>query len=245
MNELFNYIDFETISTCNRTCPTCLRNSYPDREKAHSWFERNYLPIDLILKALDQCKKLGFHGGVCLSHYNEPLMDERIVEIAKKVRAYDFHPLFMMTNGDFLTEELASGLDGVLDRITVTLYMEEPMKSKRAAMLKSYFHITSADAIIQSDHIATHFSPKFDVKALADAHRDNPCLEPYMRVIINHQGKYLLCCDDFVGHFGLGSFPKISIKAHWFGKRRQEIMKTLENRGGRRLYSYCSACPRT
>ena len=133
MSELFKYLDFETIGDCNRKCVTCIRNSHPNKEETQSWFSGKKLWLPDIRIALDQCKDLGFTGGVCLSHYNEPLMDDRIADIARLVRSYNrFHPIFLNTNGDFLTESLADSLDGLLDHIIVSLYMDEPEKSKRA-----------------------------------------------------------------------------------------------------------------
>ncbi|MHA2219745.1 MAG: radical SAM/SPASM domain-containing protein [Candidatus Hodarchaeales archaeon] len=245
MSELFQYIDFETISTCNRTCPTCIRNSHWNKNEIASWFEYNILSIDVIKEALDQCVEIGFTGGVCLSHYNEPLMDDRIVEIAKLVKSYNqFHPVFLNTNGDYLSKELAGALDGVLDRILVSLYMNEPMKSQRAKLLKSFFNKTDAQMITMSDHIATHFSPKFDVEALAKKHINHPCGEPRIRVIINHRRQFLLCCDDVIGNFDLGTFPETSIEEFWFGEKHMKIMNDLRHVGGRKKYSYCSTCPR-
>ncbi|MHA2029073.1 MAG: radical SAM/SPASM domain-containing protein [Candidatus Kariarchaeaceae archaeon] len=246
MSELFQYIDFETVSSCNRFCPTCIRNSHPDRIKLKSWFEPNYLSIDIIKEALDQCVEIGFTGGVCLSHYNEPLMDDRIAEIARLVKSYNqFHPIFLNTNGDFLEENLARSLDGVLDRILVSLYMSEPLKSQRAELLKSFFNKTDAQMITMSDHIATHFSPKFDVEALAKKHINHPCGEPRIRVIINHRRQFLLCCDDVIGNFDLGTFPETSIEEYWFGNKHMKIMNDLRYVGGRNNYSYCASCPRT
>src|SRR4030067_108488 len=92
---LFKYVDLETCSSCNRVCPTCLRNSHPNREALQSWFEPEFLPVRIIKDALNQCMELGFLGSICLSHYNE--------------------------------------------------------------------------------HIATHFSPKFDVKCMAEKYREHPC----------------------------------------------------------------------
>ena len=68
-------LDIETIGNCNRRCPTCIRNSHPDREKLESWFENNLLPETVIYSAVDDVMKMGFDGHICLSHYNEPLMD--------------------------------------------------------------------------------------------------------------------------------------------------------------------------
>lgn len=241
---LFQFIDFETISTCNRRCPTCLRNSIPDYRATASWFEPHYLDEAVIFDALDQAVAMGFTGGVCLSHYNEPLMDERLPEIARRVREYGkFSRVFLNSNGDFMTEVLAAKLDGVLNRIIITLYMAEPMKSERAAWLTTLFHGTELHLITQSEHIPTHFSPKFDVKALATAHAGKRCLEPAIRVIINHRRQYLLCCDDMIGFFNLGTFPEIALADHWNGVHAA-IQGRLAEAGGRAWHPHCLSCPR-
>lgn len=246
MSELFRFLDLETKSTCNRYCSTCLRNSHPNREELRTWFMPYLLPMDVIKEALDQCVELGFTGGVCLSHYNEPLMDERIPEIGELAKSYNqFSPVFMNSNGDFLTEELARDLDGNFDKIIFSLYMDEPLKSERAEWIKSLFHKTHPEIITMSDHIATHFSPKFDIDALIMRNINHPCREPAIRVIINHRRQYLLCCEDVIGNFDLGTFPELSIKDYWFGEKRTKIQSDLEQNGGRRKHSYCSTCPRT
>jgi len=242
---MFNYLDIETSSLCNRTCPTCIRNSHPDREATASFFETNLLPMGIIKEAFDQCAEMGFDGSICLSHYNEPLIDPRLPDIVRLAKSYPrFYSVFLNTNGDLLTPELAKELDGGLDKIIVSLYMEEPRKSERAELLSSYFHKTEAQMNIMSDHIATHFSPSFDVKRLAEENRYYPCREPQIRVIINHRRQFLLCCDDVVGNFNLGTFPELSIDDYWNGERHFEIMRNLARIGGRRRYDYCYTCPR-
>ena len=145
-NSLFSFMDFETIGSCNRTCPTCIRNSHPDRNALASWFEPNYLPEDLIYDAIEQALAMGYRGPVCLAHYNEPLMDERLPTIARKVRSYsELSTVHTNTNGDFITPELASELDGVLDYINVSLYMKGNMRSDRAAWIKTLFRETEVN----------------------------------------------------------------------------------------------------
>jgi hypothetical protein len=172
-------------------------------------------------------------------------MDKRISEIAEMVKSYgQFSPVFLNTNGDFITEELAQDLDGKLDRIIVTLYMDEPVKSYRAGWIRGLFHTTEVQIITMSDHIATHFSPGFDIEALIERHKNRPCSEPQMRVVINHRRQYLLCCDDVIGNFDLGTFPETSIKDYWFGEKHMNIMNNLKNAGGRLQHPYCATCPR-
>jgi hypothetical protein len=212
---IFKYLDFETIGSCNRTCPTCIRNSHPDREALASWFGPNYLAEELIYEAVEQAIAFGFRGGVCLSHYNEPMMDERLPAIAHRVRSYsNLTSVHINSNGDFITPDLAADLDGALDFIIITLYMKEPVRSKRAAWLPTLFKKTEV-RITERDHMPTHFAPGFDMEALVEVAQQLPCFPS--RAIINHRRQWLMCCDDVIGNFDLGTFPEISIKDHWLG----------------------------
>lgn len=241
---LFNFIDFETISCCNRTCSGCIRNSHPDRAALQPWFEKNLLPENIIYAVLDQALDMGFEGGVCLSHYSEPLMDERIAEIAARVKAYRrFSRVFLNTNGDFLTEDLARALDGNLDRIIVTLYMGEPVRAQRAVWIADLFERTEVHLIVKPVLIPTHFSPDYDVSLLAGRHAGHACIEPAMRAIINHRQQYLLCCEDVIGVYDLGRFPDVSLEEYWFGQH-SVIQAGLADTGGRSWHPHCLSCPR-
>jgi hypothetical protein len=176
---------------------------------------------------------------VCLSHYNEPLMDDRIPVIARVAKSYGFDTIYLNTNGDLLTKEIAKSLDGVLDKIRF---------STRKEKFKSMFQKTEV-VFTEHGHIATHFSPKFDVEKLAEQHRNNPCFEPARRIIINHKQNFLLCCDDIIGEFddvmgefNLGTFPNTSLKE--FLENRSKIVNNLEKPSGRNKYEHCSTCPR-
>lgn len=241
--KMFQWLDIETISTCNRTCPTCIRNSHPDREAIKSWFELHYLEESVIEEALRQVREMGFEGRVRLSHFNEPLMDERLPDLARLVKSYGYEA-HINTDGDFITPELAERLDGAFEEIIVSLYMKEPIKSQRAAWIPTLFKKTRVQMITQSDHIPSHFSPKFDVKALAEEYIEHPCVEPAMRCIINHKGQFTLCCEDVIGNFDLGTFPETSIENYWLGKRAK-IQEGLAEVGGRHWHPYCEACPKS
>jgi hypothetical protein len=170
-------------------------------------------------------------------------MDKRLPDLVRLVKSYGFY-VFFNTNGDFLTEELAKEFDGTLDRMIVSLYMDEPIKSQRAAWMRTLFKKTDIQPNTVTDHVPTHYSPKFDVAALASAHRGYPCFEAEIRVIINHRRQYLLCCDDVVGNFGLGTFPEIGIEDFWFGEPHKTTATDLKHNGGRLKYSHCYTCPR-
>lgn len=242
--KLFQYLDIETASYCNRRCPTCIRNSHPERERVAPWFDRDaYLPGEIVEEAVRQAKNLGFGGTVILSHFNEPLLDWRLPSLAEMVREYGLRAA-IVTNGDHLSESLANRLDRVLDQITVSLYMDEPLKSQRAAWIRSLFSNTAVETLIQSTHLTTHYSPNSNLRQLINEHIDTTCTEPQLHCIINHRGQFLLCCEDVVGNFSLPTFPETSLEDYWYGAQHQAILQRLETEGGRRDYPYCSICPK-
>jgi len=201
------------------------------------------LEEELIYDAIDQAIALGFRGGVCLQYYNEPLMDERLPEIAHKVRSYpELKTVHLNTNGDYITPELAAELDGALDYMICTLYMNDPIKSERAAWIPTLFKETEVRMKTDSHHIPTHFTPAYDLESLIKVAQGMSCDQPTIRVIINHRRQYLLCCEDVIGNFDLGTFPDVGIEDHWLG-RHNELSNALSVAGGRKVHSYCMICP--
>jgi hypothetical protein len=229
-------ICLETSSMCNRTCGTCIRNSHPDRNAVKSWFEEHFMSMRMIHEFIRQYN--GFKSQVCLNYYNEPLMDPRIVDIAKMLKKGRVGYLYICTNGDFLTKELAEQLDGVLDRITVSLYCGRKKRRLRAPHFESMFKKTRV--WIKGTHMETHFNPKGTrlIERICGQQRSNT------RLVVNHKGQYLMCCDDLTNEFGFGTFPETTLKEYWFGEKHSKIMGDLQIPGGRKKYKYCQTCPR-
>jgi len=228
-------IVLETSSLCNRYCTTCLRNLMPDRNSVKSWFENNFMSMENIEIFVDQYNQFKGNPNVCLCYYNEPLLDPRIVDISKFLKKEGVPYLYLVTNGDFLTKELAGRLDGVLDRITVSLYEN---RRARSPEIVSLFKKTKV--WIKGNHIVTHYNP--DAVPLSES--ICAAQKAATRIIINHKGQYCLCCDDLTGVFDLGSFPEVNLKDYWFGDKHKKITKDLLIPGGRKKYPYCSICPR-
>ena len=219
--KIFKSLEIETSSLCNRVCPTCIRNSHPNRNAIKPWFEFHLMPMEIIKEALDQCVKFDYKGSVCLSHYNEPLMDKRIIDIARLVKSYDRFFIHLCTNGDLLTRKMASQLDGILNKITIAMY-----EKRGSRLFEKLFAKTKVS--IKGEHIKTHFTEGIEKTVKCKLHR----------LIINHRRQYLLCCEDVIGNFNLGTFPEISLQDFWFGENR---FRTIRKR---RQNFYCLMCPR-
>ena len=249
---LFQRMEIETHGLCNRKCVWCIRNSTPDKEATASWFAKptNQLPTETIASVLDQALSLGFRGEVCLQHYNEPLMDERLPELAQMVKNRGFSKVFIGSNADFMTEELSEKLDGVLDEIGFSLYYDGPRYEKRREWLFSLFKKTPITVACAADDLTypmlTHHNPYHDTIAIAKRFENNPCRHPLKRMIVNHKGEMLMCCDDLTGNFNLGSVHDNTLEELWYSDRHQDLVLALLRPGGRKFpgNEHCLTCPR-
>ena len=254
---MFELLEIETRSTCNRRCAACIRNSDPDREAVRSWFEENELSLDAIYRVMTQAHAMGCRT-VALQHYNEPLEDTRLAHIASLARSVGFGRIWAATNADLMTPARAAELDGKFDQLDIALYptAQYPYKrvtlptevagpeesNEREVWLRTLFHRTKLN-IVLAPHGASHFSPTHPVADLASQFAPHPCHEPVVRMIVNHRGDMLLCCQDVTGHFGLGSVHDASVEQLWYSGRHQSLVLALGKDGGRSVHPHCLSCP--
>ncbi len=158
------------------------------------------------------------------------------------VKARPFSRVFFGSNADALSEELASQLDGILDELGVALYISESKIDERAEWIKSLFqktHVTVTNG--NANPMITHYSPLGDHKKLAEDHHTHPCRQPSKRMIINHKGEMLMCCDDLINNFELGNIHDNTLEELWFSEHHQDLVLSL-NKG--RSHPHCLSCPR-
>lgn len=250
---LFSELSIETVGSCNRTCPTCERNSWPDRDAVAGRFgKQQRMPDDLFRKVVDDAVDMGFTGWVNLQHYNEPLQDPRIADLARYAKDKGvFAEVYMHSNGDLLTPRKAAALDGVLDKIVVALYDEtggQPLlgeaRDARREVIAGMFAKTRVEWAT-GFHIITHYSPYTNLAEWIGISRPMPCRrEVQLRMIIDYRGEMLLCCEDITGLWKLGNVRDQSLADLWYSPKHTEIIETLAQPGGREAYGFCRICPR-
>src|SRR3989339_2289752 len=99
----FTILQLETRANCNMKCKFC---AYPNRKDKTST-----LPEEVCMKVIDSLdpsdEKLEY---LCLSHYNEPLMDERIFRFITYAKQKNLK-ILLITNGLlFRTSEMREQL---------------------------------------------------------------------------------------------------------------------------------------
>ena len=238
---LFNHLEIETIGSCNRKCGWCMRNTDPDREAVSSHFSGTKLPTKVIKRLVDEAVGHGFDGTVCLSHYNEPLQDSRIAKLGEYVSGLGLR-VSMHSNGDLLTPDLAASLDGAFSVITFACYDRLTAKERKEMILGLFRHTRISFA---GDVIPTHFSQVFEVGGLVAKNLRSPCYEPDKRMIVNHAGQMLLCCNDMTGRFGLPTvYEGLTVGEMWYTGRRVFLSRRLKEQDGRGVHQHCLQCPR-
>ena len=255
---MFNYLEIETQADCNRRCPTCLRQSYINKDNlthkgrmpVTSKIGRGLkMPLDVFKSIIDQSIEMGFTGNVNLQHFNEPLLDERLAELASYVKSKPtIGEVHVCTNMDLITEETAKDLDGLIDEFTVSLYMPREKQLEREPWIQSLFK-KSLLKFTGGEHVVTHYSPPDFVRTgalgeMVQGVSEMPCVNYTHMLIIAYDGTILHCCDDYVGHFGLGNVNSMSVKDIWESETHRRLVDDLSHAGGRKKYSYCSSCPR-
>jgi radical SAM protein with 4Fe4S-binding SPASM domain len=251
---VFTHLEIETVGSCNRTCGTCLRQTYAKKDNPTHYGrfpvtskigEGMKMPTSMFKRIIDQAVDMGFDNTVCLQHFNEPLLDERLPELGEYIKSKPQikGALSACSNMDLITEEAAKELDGLFDHFVVALYMPREKQIEREKYLLNLFKKTRLD-FTQGVHVVTHYSPFSNTTGIIEEQQHKPCTHYNPMLIIAYNGTILHCCDDYVGHFGLGNVNTMSLKEIWEGKVHQELVETLSKPGGRLNYSYCSVCPR-
>ena len=122
---LFERLQIESQSNCNRSCWFCPRTydrsgKYLD-ETGRSVIRQ--MPTHKILLLLDQAQALGFQGRVAFYHYSEPLLDQRNIMLAHEARKRGMKP-YLHTNGDVLktNDALCEEVKKVYGLVVVGLY---------------------------------------------------------------------------------------------------------------------------
>jgi hypothetical protein len=199
------------------------------------------MPMDTIKEIFKQCNALGHNRRICLNRYDEPFMDPRMADIIRMAKEEGDHFVYLCSNGDFITKEIAREVDGVLDRIVLGLYVwGEPERTERKRWFRSLFQKTHL--YIKGGHSITHFGAGY--LESAEKYKDGPCNKFNLRMSINHRGQYVMCCEDIAGVFDMGTFPEVSLKDYWYGSKRREIFNDLYFAGGRHKHEHCITCPR-
>lgn len=238
---LFNHVEVETINRCNGSCSFCPVNCHDDPRK------QVLMDIELFQSIVQQLEEINYAGRFTTFSNNEPLLDDRIVELNRYAREHLPNArMHLFTNGTLMSLEIFKGLMDVLDELVIDNYQQELKLIKPCIDIIDYCEthpeLKQKVTIVlrKPNEILTSRGGTAPNRHELIEYGDDRCVYPFKQLIIRPTGQVSLCCNDALGKYTLGDLTKESILDVWYGDRFKMVRKCLYN--GRKNWGECKYC---
>lgn len=238
---MFSHIEIETINRCNGICSFCPINSQADSR------EKKVMSRELFEKIIDELAGLKYDGRIALFSNNEPMLDDRIIDLYRHCRnKLPEAWLFMFTNGTLLSLEKCKQLLPLLDELIIDNYNQElqliPNSQKIVQYCETNEELRNKVIVILRKPNEILSSRGGDAPNRADMvkYADSTCVLPFKQMIVRPDGKVSLCCNDPLGKNTLGDLTKESLVDIWYGKKFRQVREALFV--GRSQWEHCVYC---
>ncbi len=243
-------IELNVSEICTRTCSFCPRsdkNVYKNQKK--------FMSLNTVSNIADNCLKHSYDGDFHISGFGEPTSNKEILDIIRHLRAKIPNRIAMTTNGDLLDlfvakELLLAGLSYLI----ISCYDGPEAKNNFIKILQdagydpSQYNIRELWKTPQESHDEFLDRNLFNNRAggVKDSRILNnfktPCYLPFYKMIIDWNGKILLCCNDwFKRENNLGNINESDLADIWYSNNLTNIRKKLIS-GNRKEIESCQNC---
>jgi len=208
-------VEIENHSYCNRTCWFC-PNAFLDRRSVN-----HLMPDAVFEKIIGDLASIDYRQTLVWSRYHEALAHESIYARVARARALLPKALLVITsNGDYLNRHTLRTLEEAkVDRLLLDLYLPEGKEADPAepeAAIKRFKERTGLAAVEVSprEYVLNGSSisitmgvPNFteenmstraglmQIRKTRSYRRTAVCLAPIRHVVIDYNGKGMLCCQ--------------------------------------------------
>ena len=236
---------------CTRRCGFC-----PRADKTVYPNQRLFMSLETITNLGNQCSIKEYECDFHFSGFGESLTHPQFFDLVKTLKNILPNNHFALTtNGDLLTEKTCNNIyDSGINHIIVSCYdgpdEYEKFDSLLSSTKKSYeirkLWLNPNDTL---DTLAkrNNFNNRsgavstIDYQESLEAHKTNPCYLPFYKLVIDHNGEALLCCNDwFRRHKGFGNINNNTLQEIWFSEEFTKVRNNLKE--GKRIGPSCSTC---
>ncbi|MDC0188247.1 SPASM domain-containing protein [bacterium] len=242
----FTWVEISITDLCNRKCVFCPRadpNVYPNNNEEIS--------LKLYKKILIELASYGWEGGVAFAGFGEPLLHSKLLDLVLMTKVYlPKSYLEIVSNGDRLTAKICKDLyKGGLDMMRVSLYdgshqiptfeqmRKDTGEDEKKFILRYRYNKEDNYGLILSNRAGTlNFSGTQEMKLPLK----KECYFPFYKLMIDYNGRVILCSHDWWKKLSGGDLNKQSIFEVWTGKVMQSVRKRLQCKN--RNFSPCVKC---
>jgi len=237
---LFARVEIETINRCNGSCTFCPVNKNDDPRRPEK------MTNELFDKIINELHDLDYSGAIGLFANNEPFLDTRLEEFAKKTR--ELIPkarIEVYSNGTLIELDRFINIIPYLDLLVIDNYNDklqynEPTKAIQAYLKENPEH---------KDKVSIRMRRETAMLSARGGQAPNnkkkkplplSCLLPFYHLYIRPDGKTGLCCVDALAKYTLGDVSAQSLKDVWYGDDYGKIREKI--REGRDTLDVCKHC---
>ena len=219
-------VEIEISNYCNRKCWYC-----PNSDEKIETQKKDMNP-KLYERIIGELKEFGFSGRLSFHLYNEPLLSpylKHFISYTKSELPTAKQVLF--TNGDYLTDEcyfelLKLGIQKFI--VTSHSYHLESERENQIIIYPSQLNLTN-----RGGRIILENENKRNIHA--------PCYAPTDLLVIDVEGRVLLCYEDSYKNNVMGDINRDKLKEIWCGQHYTHARSDLRN-GYREKFTICSIC---
>lgn len=230
---MFNIIDIETTSICNRKCDFC-PVKYGDREQG-------FMDEKLYYSIIDQLSEIDYFGAIHPHLFGEPLIDKRIVDFVKYAREKcPKARIVVKSNGDLLDYDTALKLieagvttlfvtqyDGYFHDHVKDIYRRFPEKHKDKLLFRIMRNpYSNRGGLVGED---------------SNAPLEKDCDYVNTSLFVDFKGKCHMCPDDFYGKVIMGDVNKENVVDIFNNKKYRDLRAKLK-KGERKDLPICDVC---
>ena len=269
LNDIFSYylalrrsdtplvIELETLNRCNNSCSFCPVNVIDDSR------EYNKMSESMIEKIANELEELEYAGSLGLYGNNEPLLDDRIVDVCRLFRkGVKKAHIYLSTNGILVNYKIFMDLfKAGLDELVINNYndklklirpvaqMLEDINSSNDPEIEKYIQKTKIilrkkTEVMENRGGSAPNKKTINVAAFKKYYGNHSCVLPFVQFVIRPSGEVSLCSNDALGKVTLGDLSKQSITEVWNGERYRKVRRKLLRpfSYGRKSLEVCEGC---
>lgn len=232
--DIFRNILIETHSLCNRKCKYCPVKYYPRKEIQ--------MPDAVFYGIIDQLAEKNYKGEIGFHFYDEPLLDKRLPQFIRYT--YNKCPesyLYFASNGDLLDiKTFRMLINEGLSHIIITQYDIEVRCNLRTLLNALNETEKKYLTVFKFGKYISNRGGSLKELQISEPRRLK-CIRPDFQMVVNAEGKVMLCCNDYFGQEIMGDVTEENIFSIWENSRFKNIRSELR-RGNRKNIDICSKC---
>lgn len=222
-------LEINITDACNRACEFC-----PHSEDDYQYRSGRADPA-LFTFIAEQLKEKNYTGSIVLCGYGEPTMYKPLRDAVAMLSTTNA-TIELITNGELLSKEKVKDLFlAGLDVINISVY-EEQYASHAASLVED---LEPSQWLIRNRYLGEiELVNRIEIRNGLAQNKKDPCWLLAYKMLINHNGDVMLCCNDWTRKNIYGNIYKTNLWDIWTNNLQK---KRLELLSGKRT-GVCASC---